>query len=94
MRNRKNVPCAEGLAAHFLGAHYLVHHLLGLPITDSEPASLVIRAIGTGDQLTEGARAWKPGLQVELLTGSMIQRAWKETPRFRKGGWVVEGRVQ
>lgn len=80
------MPCVDGPAAHFPGgADYLVHHLLGLPISDSEPASLVICAIRTGNQLTEGTRAWEPGLQVELLTGSMIQGACKETPRLRKG---------
>lgn len=47
---------------------------------------MVIRAIRTGHQLTEGTRAWEPGLQVELLTGSVIQGACKETPSFRKGG--------
>lgn len=55
MRTRRNGPRADDPAAHFPGADYLVHHLLGLPIADSEPASLVIRAIRTGDQLAEGA---------------------------------------
>lgn len=31
------------------GATYLVHHLLGLPVSDSEPASLVVRAVRTGN---------------------------------------------
>lgn len=28
---------------------HLVHHLLGLPISDSEPASLIVCAVRTGD---------------------------------------------
>lgn len=44
----------EALLPISLEAIYLVHHLLGLPVSDSEPASLVIRAVGTGDQFTEG----------------------------------------
>lgn len=48
-------PVQKALLPTSLGVNYLVHHLLGLPISDSQPASLVIRAIRTGDQLPEGA---------------------------------------
>lgn len=88
LRNKTNPVCTAGPAARFPRAPYLVHHLLGLPISDSEAASLVVCAVRTGDQLTEGSRARKPGLQVKLLTGSVIQRACKETPlEFMKEGW-------
>lgn len=51
---------------------HLVHHLLGLSVANAEPSSLVIGAVGAGDQLSEGSRTREPGLQVQLLTGCMI----------------------
>lgn len=51
---------------------HLVHHLFGLAIADAEAPGLVVGAVWAGDQLSESTRAWEPGLQVQLLTGSMI----------------------
>ena len=55
---------------------HLVHHLLGLPEADAEAAGLVVQAVGARHQLPEGGRARKPGLQVQLLTGCVVQGTW------------------
>ena len=41
--------------------HRLVH-LLGLPVSDFEPARLVVQAVGARDQLAEGTRPGEPRL--------------------------------
>lgn len=56
---------------------HLVHHLLGLTVADAEASGLVVSAVRTGYQLPESTRAWEPRLQVQLLTGCVIQGTWK-----------------
>lgn len=56
---------------------HLVHHLLGLAIADAQAPGLVVCAVGTGDELAEGARAGEPGLQIQLFAGRMVQGAWR-----------------
>ena len=45
--------------------HCLVH-LLGLPVSDPEPARLVVQAVRARHQLPERARPGEPRLQVKL----------------------------
>lgn len=60
------------------GLSYLVHHLLGLAVANAEASGLVVSAVGAGDQLSEGRGTGEPGLQVQLLTGRMVQGPWGE----------------
>lgn len=57
-------------------AAHLVHHLLGLAVADPETSGLVVCAVWTWDQLSESPWARKPGLQIQLLTGCMIQGSY------------------
>eukprot|EP00053_Salpingoeca_punica_P013131 m.118382 g.118382 ORF g.118382 m.118382 type:complete len:523 (+) comp16116_c0_seq1:1637-3205(+) len=66
------------------GAHGGVEHvdklglgveLLGEAVADLQAARLIVRAVGAGHKLAESARAGEPGLQVQLLRGSQVQRA-------------------
>lgn len=78
-RNPPHAPPSPGAWPH------LVHHLLGLAVADAQASRLVVGAVGAGDELPEGAGAGEPGLQVQLLTGRVVEGAWE------RGGAALGG---
>ncbi|KAF3860034.1 hypothetical protein F7725_000289 [Dissostichus mawsoni] len=56
-------------------AHMVAFSMCTYSASDAEAPGLVVEAVGAGDQLSEGPGAREPGLQVQLLTGSVVQGA-------------------